>query len=103
MRTLTALHGSGERSLIREFSSQSRANLLRFLSRIDWALMVRMLGLPLFVTLTYPREFSICWEDWKRNLEAFSTALGREFPGVCYVWKLEKQKGSSSFPPRVVG
>lgn len=47
--------------------------------------------LPLLLTLTYPGEWSIDPEKWKRDLDAFGKAVRRCYPGASFIWKLEPQ------------
>jgi hypothetical protein len=46
----------------------------------------------LFVTLTYPAEYSLNWREWKRDLQAFLKRLCREYPRVSVLWRLEFQR-----------
>ncbi len=48
--------------------------------------------MPLFITLTYPAQFSADPQDWKRDLDAFLKRLKRHFRIVAVVWKLEPQE-----------
>lgn len=45
-----------------------------------------------FVTLTYPAEFSLDWQDWKADLEKFRRRLLKIAPGAVGYWKLELQR-----------
>jgi hypothetical protein len=46
----------------------------------------------LFLTLTYPREWSGDWHRWKRDLDVFLHRVHRKFPHAGAVWKLEPQR-----------
>jgi len=74
----------GKRGVVSSFSRQSRNRLMRKISE------VKRDCLPLFVTLTYPRDYQRY--DFKRDLKVFLQRIRRAFPGVCGVWKLEPQK-----------
>ena len=74
-----------KRGKISGFSRGSRFRLLKVL----FSLTV----LPThFLTLTYPKNFSVDARRWKRDLDVFSKALLRAFPKAWFVWKLEPQK-----------
>ncbi len=75
-----------KRGKISEFTKKSRLRLMRELSK------VRRDCLPVLVTLTYPGEYSDDPKTWKRHLDNFIKRMGRKFPGVAGVWKLEPQK-----------
>lgn len=81
-----ARKGGGVRGQITKFSHGSRSRLMR--------LMGKMLldAIPLFVTLTYPAEFSLDPKDWKRDLSTFFKRLKRRFPHSSALWKLEPQQ-----------
>lgn len=76
------------RGKIGEFSYKSRQRLMRKIAMID----SRAAGLPVFLTVTYPEEWSSDWEDWKRHLHNFRRDLVRRYLGVWGVWKMEFQK-----------
>jgi hypothetical protein len=76
------------RGEIRDFSRASRRRLQRLLAQVD----KNRAGLPTFLTLTYPGEYSGDWKRWKRDLKAFIEALIRKYPSVYGVWRLEFQK-----------
>lgn len=54
--------------------------------------MLRRDCLPLFVTLTYPAQYSDNPADWKNNLDNLASRLHRKFPQASFVWRLEFQK-----------
>lgn len=78
----------GKRGRIRGYSAASRRRLLRLMASVDR----NAVGLPLFVTLTYPAVWSPDPERWKRDLDTFLKRLQRRFPKVAVIWKLEPQK-----------
>jgi hypothetical protein len=83
---LQGRHVCGYRSAIKTFSRNSRRRLLYNIARIDRK------ELPLFVTLTYPNEYTQVSEDWKADLENWFKRLKRQFPDAAMVWKLEPQQ-----------
>jgi len=56
---------------------------------------VQQAAVPFFVTLTYPDEFPLYREDYKRHLETFFDRLQRRWPGASVVWKLEFKERKS--------
>lgn len=83
--------GGGIRGKVRGFSGASRKRLLDFLNSVD----EKALAQALFVTLTYPDQFSEEPERWKRDLDTFCKRLVRKFPLVSAVWRLETQERKS--------
>lgn len=81
----TAQVGGGIRGLA-SFSRASRVRLMRKLA------MIKRHDLPLFVTLTYPGEYSHDPKVWKNDLDKISKRLFRKFPSAGFIWKLEPQK-----------
>jgi hypothetical protein len=79
--------GGGVRSAIGGFSYQSHKRLLLFLNSI-----AQVCTLPLFLTLTYPAQWSSDPREWKRHLKNFAQWMSNRFPGASYVWKLEPQE-----------
>lgn len=75
-----------KRKAISGFSSASRLRLLRLCASI------REDALPLFITLTYPREWPADPALWKRHLDTFTKWLRRRCPETSGIWKLEPQK-----------
>lgn len=78
----------GQRGAVSGFSRASRRRLLQFLHMIDR----ERSGLPLFVTLTYPRAWPGDPRRWKRDLRAWLGRLRREMPPAWCVWRLEPQR-----------
>jgi len=85
-----------KRSEIKEFSEKSRQRLRLSLAKVDQ----RKCGSPIFGTLTYPAEFPIDSETFKRHLKIFSQRFLRAFPYAGFHWKLEFQtRGAAHFHP----
>jgi hypothetical protein len=83
-----------KRGKIMDFTRKSRQRMQRKLCLIDEG----RAGLPAFITLTYPEEYSAEWEVWKKHLNAFSHALVRKWPEVWGVWRLEfQQRGAPHY------
>jgi len=79
---------------ITTFSRRSRWELQKTMAVINEA----HAGLPDFLTLTYPKEWSQDWHVWKRDLKAFREALQRRWPDVWGVWRLEfQERGAPHF------
>jgi len=85
----TSLNNNSEvtRGKIRGFSRKSRSRLLNRLAMIN-----KNEGMPLFITLTYPKEFPKENEVYKADLEKFIKRLVYRFPKVAGFWRLEFQK-----------
>jgi hypothetical protein len=84
--------GKGEvprRGEVKDFSRKSRQRLQRKMATINED---ETGGLPDFLTLTYPGEYSQDWKRWKRDLDAFIKAIVRKWPEVWGIWRLEFQK-----------
>ena len=80
-------HGGGIRGKCKVFTPAARKRMMTMLSKIDVSS-----DKPLFVTLTYGREWSRDYKDWKTHLTRFKKRLLRKFPDASGVWKLEPQK-----------
>lgn len=78
----------GRRGFVRGFSKASRSRMLQFLQTVDR----ERAGMPLFVTLTYPRAWPGSPRRWKRDLEVWLARLKRAHPSAWAVWRLEPQK-----------
>ena len=76
------------RAPISRFTARSRTGLLKSQAKLDR----RGLGLPLFLTLTYPKDYPDDGRRWKRDHEAFCKRLKRKYPQVAINWRLEAQK-----------
>lgn len=79
--------GGGVRGAVRGFSKESRRRMLQWLQTIDR----ERAGFPLFVTLTYPRQWPGDTRRWKRDLSVWLARLKRALPDAWAVWKLEPQ------------
>ena len=89
------LHSEGKmkgqvskRSAITGFSSASRRRLFKLCAAIPW----EVFGRSSFITLTYPREFTLDGERVKRDLDTFYKAVDYEFGTPRGVWKMEFQR-----------
>lgn len=85
-KTITAQKGGGKRGKITLFSRASRRRLMQTIAK------TKKSALPVFITLTYPGEWSKDAKRWKRDLRVFWMRLERRFPHISAVWKLEFQK-----------
>ena len=84
-----------KRSEISEFSEKSRQRLRLSLAKVDQS----KCGRPIFGTLTYPAEFPLDQDTFKKHLKIFSQRFLRAFPAAGFHWKLEFQiKGRGTFP-----
>ncbi|MHB8379776.1 MAG: rolling circle replication-associated protein [Acidimicrobiales bacterium] len=83
--------GGGERRPITGFSQSSRRRMLRTLGTLDLASVV---GIPVFVTLTYPGDWRpLCrsGREAKNQLNNFRRRWQRRWGDFPAVWKLEFQ------------
>ena len=79
------------RSDVREFSDASRRRLLKTAATLDFS---KVNGHPIFVTLTYPRDWrSVCpsGRTAKAHLLAFRKQYERRWGPIQAVWKMETQ------------
>lgn len=74
-----------KRGICKMMSSRSRRRVMNLFS-----MLIRTI-VPLFVTLTYPKDYPDS-RDSKRHLQAFIKRLKRRWPEFGYIWKLELQK-----------
>jgi len=81
-------YGGGIRGTVRGFSRQSRKRLIDLIHQVDRS----RTGVPLFVTLTYPREWPSDWREYKGHLHTWLKRLERRYPGASVIWRLEYQK-----------
>ena len=82
------------RGKIEDFSKKSRFRLIRLLGTINES----KCGLPDFVALTYPGEWSCDGRVWKRDLDAMIKAIVRQYRTVWGVWRLEfQERGAPHF------
>jgi hypothetical protein len=90
--------GGGTRDKVRGFSKASRRNLLRRLASINRSAFRGFKGRMIFVTLTYPGEYSDDPVLCKRHLKAFRKRLQREFEPFAAFWRLGiQQRGAWHF------
>lgn len=75
-----------KRGKVAGFSAASRKRMMEKLAQ--WRLKRRVY----FVTLTYHEEWSRDWQGWKRDLDVMIKRLGRRFPDLEGLWRLEFQK-----------
>jgi hypothetical protein len=80
--------GGGPRGHITEFSKASRRRLQKVLASVDQG----RISVPLFVTLTYPREFPGDPQICNAHLRAFRERLTRRFGKAGCLWRKEYQK-----------
>ena len=79
-------HSFGYRSGITKFSKNSRRRLLYKIGGINKS------ELPVFITLTYPNEYTNDSKQWKNDLENLFKRMVRLWPVAAAIWKLEPQK-----------
>ncbi len=82
----TTQSGGGKRGKVGLFSRQSKKRLMDTLATLDKE------EKPIFITLTYPAEWSKDSKEWKKNLENFSKRLARKHSKMSMIWKLEPQR-----------
>jgi hypothetical protein len=88
------------RGRISAFTSPSRSRLLRKCASLDRSDLRR----GLFVTLTYPSEWTSDAGQWKRDLDVFWKRIARKFARACALWKLEFQvRGAPHFHLLILG
>lgn len=75
-----------KRGKIAGFSARARSRLITFCAKLNRN------ALPLFVTLTWPGEFSTDPLQWKRCLDIFLKRLRRAHAESSAIWKLEPQE-----------
>lgn len=79
--------GRRKRGRVASFSASSQRRL-----RVLTNSMPDTLPLPLFITLTYPNEWPVKHEEWKRHLDLMLTILSRTLDKAPIIWKLEPQE-----------
>ena len=75
-----------KRGAIQTFSHSSRRRLLQTLNGVN-----RDASLPLFATITYPKNYPSA-KQAKKDLHNLLRRFMRQFPNGCIVWKLEPQE-----------
>ena len=85
------------RGKISKFSPAARKRLLRMIATFGDAV-------PIFMTLTYWKDWPEDPAEWKRHLDNFVKALKRHNPNLSGIWRLEAQKrGAPHFHLLVYG
>ena len=79
---------NAKRGEISGFSESSRSRLLRMVACLN----KEDIGLPLFITLTYPEIYPSNPEIWKDHLHNFRRELQRQWEGMAAIWRLEPQE-----------
>jgi len=93
-------YGGGIRGTVRGFSRQSRKRLIDLIHQVDR----KRTNVPLFCTLTYPREWPGDWREYKGHLHTWLKRLERRYPGVSCIWRLEyQQRGAPHYHLLVFG
>jgi hypothetical protein len=82
-------YNPGKRGFVTHFSDASRRRMMDTLAKMDYS------QVPLWLDLTYPDQFPVSCEIWKRDLEAFFKRLKRRFRASSAIWKLEFQTRKS--------
>jgi hypothetical protein len=78
-----------KRGKIKGFSRGSRGRLLKTVGRL------KQDKLPVFVTLTYPDDFPVTPERWRRDLAALWRRMRRQWPEAAAIWKKEFKRRKS--------
>ena len=81
------LFGKPRRASISGFSRSSQQRL-----RVLTNTLPDTLPLPLFVTLTYPKQWPGDAKRWKRDLDVMMKLLSRQMDSPVIIWKLEPQE-----------
>ncbi len=80
--------GGGPRGDIREFSWASRGRLMTLTNTINRG----KIGVPYFITLTYPSSWPPSARTWKAHLRALRERMIRRYGRFPAIWRLEFQK-----------
>ena len=75
-----------QRGEVIEFSKASQRRL------VDLFASLRTDCLPYLVTLTYPDQFPLYRNEYKRHLDTLGKRIRRRWPGSSIIWKLEFKK-----------
>ena len=78
-----------KRGKIKAFSRGSRTRLLKTVGRLQKD------KLPVFTTLTYPDDFPVTPEHWRRDLAALRRRIIRQWPEAGAIWKKEFKRRKS--------
>jgi hypothetical protein len=79
----------GKRGEIQGFSSASRRRLMALMAQVDRTQLTRK---PLFITLTYPRDYPASARVYKAHLKEFLRRFNRRYPHTPIIWRLEYQE-----------
>lgn len=85
-----------KRGKIKAFSRGSRTRLLKTGGRLQKG------KLPVFTTLTYPDDFPVTPERWRRDLAALRRRIIRQWPEAGAIWKKEFKRRKSGVNARKV-
>lgn len=95
---------AGWRGPIKGFSRRSKRRLMEKLIGVEWEAIVQGVGKRsmgargVFLSVTYPEEYSANWGDWKRDLEVLRKRLSRTWPVSFGIWKEEfQERGAPHF------
>lgn len=77
-----------KRGEVTEFSRKSRRRLMRKMMKVESGRLCD----PVFLTLTWHKEWEAEHDEVQRQLNAFLQALRRQWPDNRYLWRLEFQK-----------
>lgn len=84
------------KTIIREWSKKSRANMVKVLAQLDYSKMFDdSLRLPALITLTYPKNWEEIVPDGqtaRRHLKLLRHRYERTFGEMVAVWKMEFQR-----------
>ena len=80
---ITLARPPAKRGKITGFSRGSRSRLLKTVGRL------KQDKLPVFVTLTYPDDFPVTPERWRRDLATLWRRICRQWPEAAAIWKKE--------------
>ena len=75
-----------KRGKVERFTNQSRRRLFKQLLKLNTGHEYH------FITLTYPKEYSLDFAVWKADLHKLSSGLRYHYPKIGFIWKLEYQK-----------
>lgn len=91
----------GERGQVTGFSRRSRSRMQKTLASCDQAALIND---SLFITLTYPDEWSPDPAAFKGHLTTFCKRLLRKWPRLGVIWKIELQeRGAPHYHLLVLG
>lgn len=95
---------AGWRGPIKGFSRRSKRRLMEKLIGVGWESIVEGVGKRsvsargVFLSVTYPGEYSADRQDWKRDLEVLRKRMERRWPLAFGLWKEEfQERGAPHF------